>query len=143
MPSVTARNDSTALDRETMIVAGVVLLGAIMSILDTTVINVAIDRLAIDFSAPLTTIQWVVTGYTLALAAVIPLTGWAADRFGTKRIYLGSLALFMLGSILCAVAWSASSLIAFRVLQGAGGGMIMPAVITIMYKKACPTRTRL
>ena len=56
-----------------------------MSILDTTVINVAIDRLAIDFNASLTTIQWVVTGYTLALAAVIPLTGWAADRFGTKR----------------------------------------------------------
>jgi EmrB/QacA subfamily drug resistance transporter len=140
MPSVTAQNDSAPLDRETMVVAGVVLLGAIMSILDTTVINVAIDRLAIDFNAPLTTIQWVVTGYTLALAAVIPLTGWAADRFGTKRIYLGSLALFMFGSILCALAWSASSLIAFRVLQGAGGGMIMPAVMTIMTKKAGPNR---
>src|SRR6478752_3225610 len=95
-----ARRD--ALDRGTMIVASVVLLGAVMSILDTTVINVAINRLALDFNAPLTTIQWVVTGYTLALAAVIPITGWAADRFGTKRIYLTSLALFMLGSILCA-----------------------------------------
>jgi EmrB/QacA subfamily drug resistance transporter len=135
-----ASNGPGALDRETMVVAGVVLLGAIMSILDTTVINVAIDRLAIDFDAPLTTIQWVVTGYTLALAAVIPLTGWAADRFGTKRIYLGSLALFMFGSILCALAWSAGSLIAFRVLQGAGGGMIMPAVMTIMTRKAGPQR---
>ena len=95
MPSVAAQNDTDALDRETMIVAGVVLLGAVMSILDTTVVNVAIDRLAIDFNASLTTIQWVVTGYTLALAAVIPLSGWAADRFGTKRIYLSSLALFM------------------------------------------------
>ena len=114
-----ARRDAGALDRETMIVASVVLLGAVMSILDTTVVNVAINRLAIDFNASLTTIQWVVTGYTLALAAVIPVTGWAADRFGTKRIYLTSLALFMLGSILCAVAWSAGSLIAFRVLQGA------------------------
>ncbi|MBN9623371.1 MAG: MFS transporter, partial [Actinobacteria bacterium] len=75
-----------------------------MSILDTTIVNVAIDRLSIDFHASLTTIQWVVTGYTLALAAVIPVTGWAADRFGTKRIYLSSLALFMLGSALCAVA---------------------------------------
>ena len=138
MPSVAAQNDSNALDRGTMIVASVVLLGAIMSILDTTVINVAIDRLAIDFHASLTTIQWVVTGYTLALAAVIPLTGWAADRFGTKRIYLGSLALFMLGSALCAVAWSAGSLIAFRVLQGIGGGMIMPVVMTIMTRKAGP-----
>jgi EmrB/QacA subfamily drug resistance transporter len=123
-----------------MVVASVVLLGAIMSILDTTVINVAIDRLAIDFNASLTTIQWVVTGYTLALAAVIPLTGWAADRFGTKRIYLWSLVLFMFGSALCAAAWSADSLIAFRVLQGVGGGMIMPSVMTIMTKKAGPHR---
>jgi EmrB/QacA subfamily drug resistance transporter len=129
---------SDALDRGTLVVAAVVLLGAIMSILDTTVINVAINRLAIDFKASLTTIQWVVTGYTLALAAVIPVTGWAADRFGTKRIYLGSLALFMLGSMLCAVASSAGSLIAFRVLQGLGGGMIMPVVMTIMTKKAGP-----
>jgi EmrB/QacA subfamily drug resistance transporter len=132
--------DPNALDRETLVVAGVVLLGAIMSILDTTIVNVAINRLAIDFNASLTTIQWVVTGYTLALAAVIPATGWAADRFGTKRIYLSSLALFMLGSALCAVAWSADSLIAFRVLQGVGGGMIMPAVMTIMTKKAGPHR---
>ena len=111
-----------------------------MSILDTTVINVAIDRLAIDFNTSLTTIQWVVTGYTLALAAVIPATGWAADRFGTKRIYLWSLVLFLLGSILSGLAWSADSLIAFRVLQGIGGGMIMPAVMTIMTKKAGPAR---
>src|SRR3954464_7522255 len=138
MKSPSAQNEP--LDRGTMIVAAVVLLGAMMSILDTTVINVAVDRLAIDFNASLTTIPWVVTGYTLALAAVIPITGWAADRFGTKRIYLGSLGLFMLGSILCAFAWSASSLIAFRVLQGAGGGMIMPAVMTILTKKAGPDR---
>ena len=131
---------SAALDRRTMTVAAVVLLGAIMSILDTTVINVAIDRLAVDFSASLTTIQWVVTGYTLALAAVIPVTGWAADRFGTKRIYLTSLALFMLGSTLCAFAWSAGSLIAFRVLQGAGGGMIMPVAMTILTRTAGPQR---
>jgi len=128
------------LDRSTWIVAAVVLLGAVMSILDTTVINVAIDRLAIDFDSSLTTIQWVVTGYTLALAAVIPVTGWAADRFGTKRIYIWSLVLFMLGSILSGLAWSAGSLIAFRVLQGIGGGMIMPAVMTIMTKKAGPAR---
>ena len=72
-----------ALDRETLIVAGVVMLGAVMSILDTTVVNVAIDHLAVAFRSSLTTIQWVITGYTLALAAVIPVTGWAADRFGT------------------------------------------------------------
>ena len=128
------------LDRETLIVAGVVLLGAVMSILDTTVVNVAIDHLAVAFHSSLTTIQWVITGYTLALAAVIPVTGWAADRFGTKRIYLWSLVLFTLGSVLSGLAWSAGSLIFFRVLQGIGGGMIMPAVMTIMTKKAGPHR---
>jgi EmrB/QacA subfamily drug resistance transporter len=128
------------LDRETLIVAGVVLLGAVMSILDTTVVNVAIDHLAVVFHAPLTTIQWVVTGYTLALAAVIPVTGWAADRFGTKRIYMWSLVLFTLGSMLSGLAWSADSLILFRVLQGVGGGMIMPSVMTIMTRKAGPHR---
>jgi EmrB/QacA subfamily drug resistance transporter len=128
------------LDRETLVVAGVVLLGAIMSILDTTVVNVAIDHLAVAFHSSLTTIQWVITGYTLALAAVIPVSGWAADRFGTKRIYLWSLGLFTLGSVLSGLAWSDGSLILFRVLQGFGGGMIMPAVMTIMTKKAGPHR---
>src|ERR1700679_1031795 len=132
--------DPNALDRETMVVAAVVLIGAIMSILDTTIVNVAIDRLSIDFNASLTTIQWVVTGYTLSLAAVIPASGWAADRFGTNGIFLPSLSLFMLGSALCSIAWSADSLIGFRVLQGIGGGMIMPAVMTIMTKKAGPHR---
>jgi EmrB/QacA subfamily drug resistance transporter len=128
------------LDRETLIVAGVVMLGAVMSILDTTVVNVAIDHLAVAFRSSLTTIQWVITGYTLALAAVIPVTGWAADRFGTKRIYMTSLVLFTIGSVLSGLAWSAASLILFRVLQGIGGGMIMPAVMTIMTKKAGPHR---
>ena len=123
-----------------MVVAGVVLLGAVMSILDTTVVNVAIDHLAVAFHATLTTIQWTITGYTLALATVIPVTGWAADRFGTKRIYLWSLVLFTLGSALSGLAWSAGALIVFRVLQGVGGGMIMPAVMTIMTRKAGPHR---
>jgi EmrB/QacA subfamily drug resistance transporter len=128
------------LDRETLIVAGVVMLGAIMSILDTTVVNVAVDHLAVVFNSSLTTIQWVITGYTLSLAAVIPATGWAADRFGTKRLYLTSLVLFTIGSILSGLAWSAESLIVFRVLQGLGGGMIMPAVMTITTRKAGPHR---
>jgi EmrB/QacA subfamily drug resistance transporter len=129
-----------ALDRDTWIVAGVVILGAVMSILDTTVVNVAIDHLAVAFHSSLTTIQWVITGYTLALAAVIPVTGWAADRFGTKRIYMWSLVLFVIGSVASGLAWSAASLILFRVLQGIGGGMIMPAVMTIMTRKAGPHR---
>src|SRR5437764_1442906 len=135
-----AASQPEPLDRQTWIVAGVVMLGAVMSILDTTVVNVAIDHLAVAFHSSLTTIQWVITGYTLALAAVIPMTGWAADRFGTKRIYLWSVVLFTLGSVLSGLAWSAGSLILFRVLQGIGGGMIMPSVMTIMTKKAGPYR---
>lgn len=135
-----AAGHDQGLDRQTLIVAGVVMIGAFMSILDTTIVNVAIDHLSGDFDAPLTTIQWVVTGYTLALGAVIPITGWAADRFGTKRIYLTSLVLFVAGSMLAGLAWSAGSLIVFRVLQGLGGGMVMPVVMTIMTQQAGPHR---
>ncbi|MFG2000849.1 DHA2 family efflux MFS transporter permease subunit [Spirillospora sp. NPDC048911] len=128
------------LDRGVLAVAMVVVLGAIMSILDVTVVNVAINDLAKEFETPLATIQWVATGYTLALATVIPITGWAAARFGTKRLYMISIALFVLGSMLAGLAWSAESLIAFRVLQGLGGGMIMPAGMTILTQTAGPAR---
>ena len=128
------------LDRRLLAVAGVVVLGAVMSILDTTVVNVAINTLSRDFHTSLSTIQWIVTGYTLALATVIPLTGWGADRFGTKRLYMLSIALFITGSALSGVAWSATSLIVFRVLQGLGGGMLMPAGMTILTRAAGPQR---
>src|SRR4051794_32353338 len=108
------------LDRRLLMIASVVVLGAIMSILDTTVVNVAINTLSHDFGTSLSTIQWIVTGYTLALATVIPVTGWACDRFGTKRLYMLSIGLFIAGSALSGAAWSAESLIAFRVLQGLG-----------------------
>src|SRR3954468_3165938 len=134
--SVAETRHSDKLDREVLLVAMVVVLGAIMSILDVTVVNVAINTLAKEFQTTLPTIQWVATGYTLALATVIPLTGWAADRFGTKRLYMLSLTLFACGSMLSGLAWSAESLIAFRVLQGFGGGMIMPAGMTILTRAA-------
>src|SRR5215218_8648055 len=132
--------DGDHLDREIMLVAWVVVLGAIMSILDVTVVNVAINTLATEFDTTLPTIQWVATGYTLALATVIPLTGWAADRFGTKRLYLMSITLFVGGSVLSGLAWSAGSLILFRVLQGFGGGMLMPLGMTILTSAAGPQR---
>ncbi|WP_235834477.1 DHA2 family efflux MFS transporter permease subunit [Actinomadura logoneensis] len=121
-------------------VAMVVVLGAIMSILDVTVVNVALRHLSEDFKTDLATIQWVATGYTLALATVIPVTGWAASRFGTKRLYIISIILFVAGSALAGTAWDAPSLIAFRVLQGLGGGMIMPAGMTILTQAAGPQR---
>src|SRR5215211_4107822 len=131
---------SQGLDRRLLMVSSVVVLGAVMSILDTTVVNVAINQLAQEFDATLPTIQWIVTGYTLALATVIPLTGWAADRFGTKRLYLISIVLFVAGSALSGLAWSSGSIIFFRVLQGFGGGMLMPLGMTILTRAAGPQR---
>ena len=127
-------------DRALLVVAVVVVLGAIMSILDTTVVNVAINTLAGQFHTTLPTIQWVATGYTLALATVIPLSGWMADRFGTKRLYMTSIAMFVIGSSLSGLAWSSTSIIVFRVLQGLGGGMIMPTGMTILTRAAGPER---
>ncbi|MFI1990628.1 DHA2 family efflux MFS transporter permease subunit [Actinoplanes sp. NPDC020271] len=126
-------------------VAGVVVLGAIMSILDITVVNVALPTFQTTFGEPgqplaYSTVAWTVTGYTLALATVIPLTGWAADRFGTKRLYMTAIALFTIGSVLCAMASNINMLIAFRVLQGLGGGMLMPLGMTIMTRAAGPKR---
>ena len=133
------------IDAEVLKVAGVVVLGAIMSILDITVVNVALPTFQQVFSEngePLaySTVAWTVTGYTLALAPVIPLSGWAADRFGTKRLYMSAIALFAAGSALCATAWDINSLILFRVLQGFGGGMLMPVGMTIMTRAAGPHR---
>ena len=107
-------------------IAIVVILGAIMSVLDTTIVNVALQTLSKDLHTSLDGIQWVVTGYLLALAAVIPVSGWAAHRFGARRVYIVSIILFTLGSLLSGLAWSAGSLIGARVIQGLGGGMIMP-----------------
>jgi len=132
--------DDNAIDKALLLVAVVVVLGTVMSILDTTVVNVAINTLAVRFHTTLTTIQWVATGYTLALATVIPLSGWIADRFGTKRLYMASIALFVVGSSLSGLAWSSGTIIFFRVLQGLGGGMIMPAGMTILTRAAGPHR---
>lgn len=123
-----------------MPVAVVVTLGAALSILDTTVVNVALETLGRELGASLTTLQWVATAYLLALATTIPLTGWAADRFGARRLFLAAVAAFTAASALAGLAWSAESLIAFRALQGLGGGLIMPAGIVLVGEAAGPRR---
>ncbi|MFR9752418.1 DHA2 family efflux MFS transporter permease subunit [Nocardia sp. 004] len=128
------------LDAAVFKVAGVVVLGAIMSILDVTVVSVAIPTFQREFGTSYAIAAWTMTGYTLALASVIPLAGWAADRFGTKRLYMMALIFFVLGSLLCSTAWNIESLIAFRVIQGLGGGMLMPLGMTIMTHAAGPRR---
>jgi EmrB/QacA subfamily drug resistance transporter len=121
-------------------ISAVVIVGSIMSILDTTIVNVALDTLARELHSTIAEIQWVVTGYMLALGAVIPVTGWAARRFGAKRVYLVSLVLFVVGSALCGLATSTTELVIFRVLQGLGGGMILPIGQLMMAEAAGPER---
>jgi len=131
---------SDKIDGAVLKIASVVVLGAIMSILDVTVVSVALPTFAKDFETSYAVVAWTMTAYTLALATVIPVTGWAADRFGTKRLYMSALVLFVIGSVACAFAWDITSLIGFRVLQGLGGGMLMPLGMTIMTRAAGPER---
>jgi EmrB/QacA subfamily drug resistance transporter len=140
MPETTPARETDKLDKDVLLVAGVVVLAAIMSILDVTVVSVALPTFMNEFSATYAEVAWTMTGYTLALATVIPLTGWAADRFGTKRLFLLALALFTAGSVLCTLADDISMLVLFRVLQGLGGGMLMPLGMTIMTRAAGPHR---
>jgi EmrB/QacA subfamily drug resistance transporter len=121
-------------------ISAVVIVGSIMSILDTTIVNVALATLSRELHSTISEIQWVVTGYMLSLAAVIPVSGWAARRFGAKQVYLTSVVLFTLGSALCGLATTTTELIIFRVLQGIGGGMILPIGQLMMAEAAGPER---
>src|SRR5579862_6425241 len=140
MTSIAAEPHSDGVDPHLWRIASVVVLGSIMSILDTTIVNVALETLGRDLHSTIADIQWVITGYMLSLAAVIPITGWAARRFGAKPVYLLSLTLFTLGSALCGFAHSLDELIAFRVIQGVGGGMILPLGQLMMATAAGPKR---
>ncbi|MDR6719655.1 DHA2 family efflux MFS transporter permease subunit [Paenibacillus sp. 2003] len=117
-----------------------IIVGMIMVILDSTVVNVAIPNLVQYFETDLKTIQWTVTGYTLALSAVIPLAGWLTDRFGAKRVFLFTIAMFTLGSVLCSIAQSPEQLIIYRIIQGLGGGMVAPIGMAMVFRLAPPER---
>ena len=128
------------LDRRTVVIASVVIIGAVMSILDATVVNVALETLGRHFHSSLADIQWVISGYTLALASAIPVSGWLADRFGARQVWLAAIIVFAGGSMLCGFAWSSASLIGFRVLQGVGGGVLTPVGTIIIARAAGPDR---
>src|ERR671932_1614914 len=113
-----------------------IIMGTFMVILDNTVVNVALPTLGRALNSDLSLLQWVIAGYMLAQAAVIPLSGWLSDRFGAKRVYLVSLVLFTTGSALCGLAINGEMLVATRVLQGLGGGMLMPIGMAV---GDCPT----
>ena len=128
------------LDAHLLRISGVCILATVMLIIDVTVVSVAQRTFIAEFGSSQAVVAWTMTGYTLSLATVIPLTGWAADRFGTKRLFMGTVMAFALSSVLCAVASSILQLIVFRVIQGVSGGMLLPLGFMIMTREAGPGR---
>ena len=137
-PESTTASDK--LDPAFLRMAGVLLLALLMALLDETIVNVGLKTLGGEFDSPLSTIQWVTAGYLLAVAVATPFAGWAVDRFGGRTMWLVAVSLFVLGSMLSGFAWSIESLIGFRVLQGIGGGMIVPVVQSVLATTAGPSR---
>ncbi|TJY40755.1 DHA2 family efflux MFS transporter permease subunit [Cohnella pontilimi] len=118
-----------------------IIIGIFMVILDGTAVNVALPKLMEEFHLTnMSLVQWTVTGYALAQAAVIPLAGWLSDRFGAKRVFLISIGLFTIGSGLCALANSVEMLVVFRVLQGLGGGVVAPIAMAFIYRLSPPDK---
>lgn len=113
-----------------------VLVGGLAVLFDTTIVAVALHTLSKELHASVATIQWVSTGYLLALAVTIPIAGWAQRALGSKRLWIIALALFLLGSVLASLSWSAGSLIAFRIVQGVGGGIMLPLMSTLVIQAA-------
>src|ERR1700761_7502404 len=124
------------LDPALIKLTAILMVGAIAALLDTTIVNVGLDAIARDLHTTVSTGQWVMTGYLLSFGMVIPLNGWAIGRFGARATWLASLALFLAGSVACGLAWNIGSLVAFRVIQGIGGGMLMPVLTTLLIRAA-------
>ncbi|MEU9320648.1 DHA2 family efflux MFS transporter permease subunit [Streptomyces sp. NPDC048295] len=128
-------------DKQLLRTAFILVLGTFMATLDATIVSVGIDGLAHEFGASVAGIQWVTTAYLLAVVAAVPASGWLADRFGGRRTWLVAVGVFLLGSVLCASAWSVTSLIVFRVIQGLGGGLLPATGQALLARIAGPGRT--
>lgn len=135
-PLPEALSESGRLPSSVWKISAVAVLGSLLSQLDATVVNVSLPSLAAELKASLATIHWVTSGYLLALALMLPLSGWLVDRIGAKAVYLWSFSAFTLASALCGLAWSAHALIAFRILQGMTGGLLAPMAQMMMARAA-------
>ncbi|MDS0132938.1 DHA2 family efflux MFS transporter permease subunit [Amycolatopsis sp. CM201R] len=122
---------------------GVLIMGAVLSILDATIVTVGIGSIARDLDSPLTTVQWVASAYLLAASMAIPLSGWLTDRFGGRAVWLTAVAIFTAGTLLCGFAWSAPALVAFRVVHGLGGGLMQPVGQAVFAQAAGPALGRM
>ncbi|MGN5636083.1 MFS transporter, partial [Streptomyces sp. AC154] len=139
--SANAAPQRERVDRELLRIAFILVLGTFMATLDATIVSVGIDRLTDEFDVSVAAIQWVTTGYLLAVVAAVPASGWLADRYGGRRTWLAAVGVFLLGSVLCASAWSVTSLIVFRVIQGLGGGLLPATGQALLARVAGPGRT--
>jgi EmrB/QacA subfamily drug resistance transporter len=129
-------SDTVRLDPLVWKITSVAVLGSFLGQLDATIVNVSLSSLAVDLHSSLTAIQWVTSGYLLALALMLPLNGWLVERIGAKSLYLWCFSAFTLTSALCGLAWSANSLIGFRILQGMSGGLMAPLTQMMMVRAA-------
>jgi EmrB/QacA subfamily drug resistance transporter len=133
---MTAVDEKQRLDPALIRLAVVLLVGILAVVFDTTIVNVALDTLVRSLHVGVATVQWVTTGYLLALGMAVPVTGWLVDRWGGKRVWLAALVVFLLGSIGASLAVNAPMLIACRVVQGAGGGLLLPVLTTLLIQAA-------
>ena len=130
-PAVERADAEAKLSPQVRMALTALVVGGIAAILDSTMVTLAIHRLVLKLHSSDGTIQWVTTGYLLAIAAAIPTTGWAEARWGGRRVWMAALFLFVLGSILSALSWNDTSLIGFRILQGFAAGLIIPLLQTL------------
>lgn len=128
--------DSAGIDPGVIRVIWATLIGGLAVLFGTTIVAVALDPLATELNTSVETIQWVSTAYLLALAVTVPVVGWAQRRLGGKRLWITGLVIFLAASLLCAISWNPGSLIAFRALQGIGGGILMPLMGTLVVQAA-------
>jgi DHA2 family multidrug resistance protein len=122
------------------LVTATVMLGLIMAIIDTSIVNVALSNMAGNLGAATDEISWVATGYILANVIVMPLNGWLTALLGRKKFYAGSLAIFTISSLLCGTAHSVVELVVWRVVQGLGGGALQPTAQAILFESYPPAK---
>jgi len=130
--TIASKPQKDKLDPAILKVALILVFGALAPLFDSTMVNVAIKTLTTDLKSTVSVIQWVITGYVLTMGMAVPVSGWAVNRFGGKKVYMFSLIIFLAGSVLCSLAWNPGSLIGFRLLQGVGAGILIPTLQTVL-----------
>src|SRR6202453_2852066 len=136
MTATPVKPKAEKLDPKVVKTALILVVGLMAVIFDTTIVSVALHTLALKLHTSVTTIQWVTTGYLLALGIAVPLSTWGLQRFGGKRLWMFSLAVFLVGSIGSRLAWTVGSLIGWRVVQVIGGGLMLPVMTTLIFQAA-------